>query len=247
MKNKFWNWTKNEETGERILRLDGVIHDWDWLDELLDDDDDALTTPKEFREELQASDGDIQLYITSPGGNIFAAAQIYAMLKEYNGGKITVKIPSFAASAATIISCAGDTVEISPLAVFMIHNPTLDYVFGEEKDMLKAADYLAEVKENVINAYEMKTKLSRQEIAKLMDDETYLNAKKAVELHFADKFMFAGNVKADEMTAEMYSHRQAVNSLVNRFKKLNPKSEKKVTDNRVDAKSLHNRLKLISH
>ena len=247
MKNKFWNWTKNEETGERILRLDGVIHDWDWLDELLDDDDDALTTPKEFREELQASDGDIQLYITSPGGNIFSAAEIYAMLKEYNGGKITVKIPGYAASAATIISCAGDTVEVSPLAVLCVHNPFLDWVSGEEKDMLKAAEYLAELKENIINAYEMKTKLPREKISEFMDDETYLNAKKAVELHFADKFMFEENQQGEEMTAEMYSQRQAVNSLVNRFKKLNPKSDKKVTDNRVDAKNLHNRLNLITH
>ena len=163
------------------------------------------------------------------------------------GGKIIVKIPSFAASAATISACVDDTVEISPLAVMCIHNPFLNWVSGEEKDMLKAAEYLSELKENIINAYEMKTKLSRQEISKLMDDETYLNAKKAVELHFADKFMFEENPQGEEMTAEMFSNRQVVNSLVNRFKKLNPKSEKKVTDNRVDAKSLHNRLKLISH
>ena len=119
------------------------------------------------------------------------------------GGKIIVKIPSFAASAATISACVDDTVEISPLAVMCIHNPFLNWVSGEEKDMLKAAEYLSELKENIINAYEMKTKLSREEISKLMDDETYLNAKKAVELHFADKFMFEENPQSEEMTAEM--------------------------------------------
>ena len=222
MKNKFWNWTRNEETGERILRLDGVIDDFKW------GDDDTLTTPKEFREELNSTTGDIVIYINSPGGNIFAAAEIYAMLKEYSGGKITVKIPAFAASAATMIACAGDTVEVSPLAVIMIHNPVLNWVEGEEKDMLKAAEYLADIKENVINAYEMKTKLSRQEISDLMDAETYLNAKKAVELNFADKFMFEENRQGEEMTAEMFSNKQAVNSLVNRFKKHLRQTQKKV-------------------
>lgn len=247
MKNKFWNWTKNEEIGERILRLDGVIHDWTWLDEWLDDEDGAINTPKEFRQELNSATGDIEIYINSPGGNVFSAAEIYTMLKEYSGGKITVKIPSFAASAATIIAMAGDTIEVSPLAVLCIHNPFLDWVTGEEKDMLKAAEYLAELKENIITAYEVKTKLSRQEISKLMDAETYMNAKKAVELHFADKIMFEENQQDEEMTAEMFSNRQAVNSLISRFKKLNPKPEKKVTDNRIDVKNLHNRLNLITH
>lgn len=233
MKNKFWNWSKNEETGERVLRLDGVIHDWTWFDEFFKDtEDDSLNTPKEFREELNAVTGDIELYINSPGGNIFSAAEIYAMLKEYNSGKITVKIPSFAASAATIIAMAGDTIEVSPLAVLCIHNPFLDWVSGEEKDMKQAAEYLADLKENIITAYELKTKLSRQEISDLMDAETYMNAQKAVELHFADKIMFEEN---EEMTAEMYSDRQVLNSLAKRFKKQFPKSEKKITNNKVSA------------
>ena len=129
MKTKFWSWSKNEDSDERILRLDGVIHDWTWFDEFLDDGE--INTPKEFREELNVMAGDIELYINSPGGNIFSAAEIYTMLKEYKGGKITVKIPSFAASAATIIAMAGDTIEVSPLAVLCIHNPFLDWVSGE--------------------------------------------------------------------------------------------------------------------
>ena len=233
MKNKFWNWSKNEETGERVLRLDGVIHDWTWFDEILDDGE--INTPKEFREELNSATGDIELYINSPGGNIFSAAEIYAMLKEYTGGKITVKIPSFAASAATIIAMAGDTIEVSPLAVLCIHNPFLDWVSGEEKDMKQAAVYLADLKENIITAYELKTKLSRQDISDLMDAETYMNAQKAVELHFADKIMFEENQQDEGITAEMYSNRQVLNSLANRLKKHFPKSEKKVTNNKVSA------------
>lgn len=230
MKNKFWSWSKNEN--ERILRLDGVIHDWTWFDEIFDEGE--LTTPKEFREELNSATGDIVLYINSVGGNIFSAAEIYTMLKEYQG-KITVKIPSFAASAATIIACAGDSVEVSPLAVLCIHNPFLDFVTGDEKEMLKAADYLADLKENVINAYEMKTKLSRQTISDLMDAETYMNAQKAVELHFADKIMFDDD-KVEQVQAQMYSSRQVVNSALNHFK-----------NRKIDAKNLYKRLDLIPH
>ena len=243
MKNKFWKWTKNltdDENKLRILRIDGVIDDWKW------DNDDNLTTPKEFREELQASDGDILIYITSPGGNIFAASEIYSMLKEYSGGKITVRIPSYAASAATIIACAGNTVEVSPLAILCVHNPYLDFVRGEEKDMIHAAEYLAEIKESVISAYELKTKLPRNKIAELMDAETYMNAKKAVELHFADKILFDDEkIEVEELTAEMYSSKQVVNSLLDRFKKHFP--QKKATENLVDAMNLQKRLKLITH
>lgn len=237
LKNKFWNWTRNEDTDERILRIDGVIDDWKFFE------DEEVTTPKDFRTELNSAAGNVILEINSPGGNIFSAAEIYTMLKEYSGGNITVKIPAYAASAATIIAMAGDSVEVSPLAIMCIHNPYLDWVFGEEKDMIHAAEYLAELKENIITAYEMKTKLSRQKISEMMDAETYMNAKKAVELHFADKIMFtAEEEKIEELSAEMYSSRQAVNSLLGRMKSFSKK-----TSNKLDAKNFHKRLDLIIH
>ena len=101
--------------------------------------------------------------------------------------------------------------------------------------MKQAAVYLADLKENIITAYELKTKLSRQDISDLMDAETYMNAQKAVELHFADKIMFEENQQDEGITAEMYSNRQVLNSLANRLKKHFPKSEKKVTNNKVSA------------
>lgn len=224
MQNKFWKWSKNETTGERTLRLDGVISDFKWFDE---EDEDGLTTPKEFRDELNSATGNIILEIYSPGGNYFAAAEIYQILKEYSGGKITAKINSYAASAATIIMCACDSVEVSPLAMLCIHNPFLGWVAGEEKDMIQAANYLAELKENVINVYEMKTGLSRKQIAELMDAETYMNAKKAVELHFADKIMVDDVQNENEIDLEpaMYSPKQNVTSMLKRLEKI--KVEKK--------------------
>lgn len=213
---KFWKWTKNLKDAEndlRILQIDGVIDYWRIYE------GDEVTIPQEFKEELNAGDGDILIYLNSPGGNTYAAAEIYSMLKEYTGGKITVRIVALAASAATLIAMAADTIEVSPLAFMCIHNPYLAGVTGEEKDMLAAAKYLAEVKENSINVYEQKTKLPRETISALMDDETYMNAKKAVELHFADKIIYEDDEKFEvgEMTAEMYSRKQEVNSLLKSF------------------------------
>ena len=139
---KFWNWIKNEEG--RTLYFDGYIAQDTWFDDDI--------TPKKFKEELFESDGDVIVWINSPGGDVFAASQIYNMLKEYKG-KVTVKIDGLAASAASVIAMAGDEVLMSPVAMLKIHNPST-LIWGEESDKLKAKEMLAEVKESIINAYE---------------------------------------------------------------------------------------------
>ena len=181
--NKFWNWKNRkvcndaeEETTERILELRGTIAEESWY---ADD-----VTPKMFKDELLSGSGDITVYICSPGGDCVAAAQIYNMLSEYPG-KVTVKIDAIAASAASVIAMAGDTVLMSPTGILMIHNPAT-IAFGDHNEMLKAIDMLAEVKESIINAYQLKTGLSRAKLSKLMEAETWMNANKAIELGFAD-------------------------------------------------------------
>ena len=177
---KFWNWIHNE-AGGRVLRLEGPIDDESfWGDEV---------TPKAFREELNAGTEDITVWINSPGGNVFAAAEIYTMLKDYKGS-ITVKIDAIAASAASVVAMAGDTVQMSPVAMLMIHDPST-VAMGNTKDMEKAIEVLNEVKESIINAYASKSGLSHARIANLMSNETWMNAKKAVELGFADEILFS--------------------------------------------------------
>ena len=172
---KFWNWIKNSDD-TRILRLEGPIDEESfWGDEI---------TPQMFRDELESGEGDVTVWINSPGGNVFAAAEIYTMLKDYKGS-ITVKIDAIAASAASVVAMAGDTVQMSPVAMLMIHDPST-VAMGNTKDMEKAIEVLTEVKESIINAYEIKSGLARTKISHMMDDETWLNAKKAVELGFAD-------------------------------------------------------------
>ena len=129
------------------------------------------------------------VWINSPGGNVFAAAGIYTMLKDYKGS-ITVKIDAIAASAASVVAMAGDTVQMSPVAMLMIYDPST-VAMGNTKDMEKAIEVLTEVKESIINAYAAKSGLSHARIANLMSNETWMNAKKAVELGFADEILFA--------------------------------------------------------
>ena len=176
---KFWNWIR-DEGGGRVLRLEGPIDSESfWGDEI---------TPQMFRDELYAEEGDITLWVNSPGGNVFAAAEIYTMIRDYPGN-VTVRIASIAASAASVVAMAGNVVQISPTGLIMVHDPST-IAMGNAKDMEKAISTLNEVKESIINAYAFKTGLTRSRISKLMSDETWLNAKKAVELGFADEILF---------------------------------------------------------
>ena len=137
-----------------------------------------------FRDELFAGDGPITIWVNSPGGDCTAASQIYSMLMDYKND-VTVKIDGIAASAASVIAMAGTKVLMSPTAMMMIHNPATG-AFGDHVDMEKAIKMLDEVKESIINAYEIKTGLSHAQLSHMMDDETWMNAKKAIELGFAD-------------------------------------------------------------
>lgn len=127
------------------------------------------------------------MWINSPGGDCVAAAQIYNMLTDYKGN-VTVKIDGIAASAASVIAMAGDTVLMSPVSMMMIHNPAT-MAFGDHAEMQKAIEMLAEVKESIINAYVIKTGQSRAKLSHLMDAETWMDANKAVELGFADDIL----------------------------------------------------------
>lgn len=187
---KFWNVVKNEETGTVEIRIEGPIQMeesfWAWLF------DEEEQTAKGLREEIRKTDGkDITVWINSNGGECIAASVIYTALKEHKG-KVTVKIDGSAISAASVIAMAGDEILMSPTSVMMIHNP-LTCAEGEVKDMEKAIEVLTEVKETIINAYAAKTGKPREEISRLMDDETWMGAKKAVDLGFADGILWDQN------------------------------------------------------
>lgn len=210
MKRKFWNWMRNE--GEpSVLVLNGEISDETWFGDEV--------TPKQFKADLDKCQGDIAVWINSPGGDVFAAAQIYNMLMDYPHN-VTVKIDGLAASAASVIAMAGTEVLMSPVAMMMIHNP-MTVAIGDSAEMQKAIAMLDEVKESIMNAYEIKTGLTRAKISHLMDAESWFNAKKAVELGFADKILFSDEAEetenAQDMEAVMFSRKAVTNSLLSKL------------------------------
>ena len=252
---KFWNWAEpaskveGASNNERALYLNGPIAEetW-WGDE---------QTPAAFKKELLAGNGPVTVWINSPGGDVFAAAQIYNMLMEYTGA-VTVKIDGIAASAASIIAMAGGEVLMSPVSMLMIHNPST-IAWGDSEEMLRAKALLDEVKESIINSYELKTGLSRTKLSHLMDNETWMNANKAVELGFADQILYTDKVEPDDDTEPkavfntkgvLFSRAAVTNSLLGKMPKpkaAEPEPPAPAKPAGTQADSLYHRLNLITH
>lgn len=232
---RFWNWARDETDPEvRTLYLEGAIAEESWLNDEV--------TPAAFKDELMAGKGPITVWINSPGGDCVAAAQIYNMLMDYPAD-VTVKIDGIAASAASVIAMAGTTVMMSPVSMLMIHNP-MTAAIGDSEEMRKAIALLDEVKESIINSYEIKTGLSRARLSHLMDNETWMSAKKAMELGFCDEIMFqpeAEQPPSMEIAAYTFSTRVIDKQLMNKL------LETTEHTNRVNASDLDARLALLRY
>ena len=214
MKRKFWNWIRNEDESvpdmERTLFLNGMISDETWYGDEV--------TPQLFKDELNVGNGNITVWINSPGGDCVAASQIYSMLMDYKGN-VTVKIDGIAASAASVIAMAGTKVLMSPMSMLMIHNP-MTVAMGDTAEMQKAIEMLGSVKDSIINAYEIKTGLSRAKLSHLMDAETWMDATKAMELGFADEIMTRSDSSEDvepPAVSMLYSKANVINSLMDKI------------------------------
>ena len=191
-----------------MLEIYGTIAEESWFE------DDV--TPQMFRDELFAGKGPVVIWLNSPGGDCIAASQIYSMLMDYPGD-VTIKIDGIAASAASVIAMAGTTVLMAPTALMMIHNP-MTMAFGDYEEMQKAMEMLDEVKESIINAYEIRTSLSRAKLSHLMDSETWMNANKAIELGFADDVL-KDDKRGSSNEAFAFSAKAAQVSLMNKLSK----------------------------
>ena len=207
-KKRFWEWKNQADEGsERVLELYGTIAETSWFD------DDV--TPQMFHDELFAGKGPVTVWLNSPGGDCIAASQIYTMLMDYKDD-VTVKIDGIAASAASVIAMAGTRVLMAPTALMMIHNP-MTMAYGNQADMEKAIEMLDEVKESIMNAYEIKTSLSRAKLSHLMDSETWMNANKAIELGFADDILKDSKKDAADIPAYAFSGKETETRLMNKL------------------------------
>ena len=198
-KKRFWNWKNSSSEDDplmpRELEIGGVIAEESWYD--------TDVEPKAFKDELNKGTGPVTVWINSPGGDCIAASCIYSALMDYPG-EITVKISGLAASAASVVAMAGNRVEMAATAMMMVHNPATS-VYGDHNEMKQAIKVLDEVKESIINAYEIKTNLPRDEISRLMENETWMNAKKAMELGFADGLLEDEKASEDNMLDDAFS------------------------------------------
>ena len=207
-KKRFWEWkNQSDEGSERVLELYGTIAETSWFD------DDV--TPQMFHDELFAGKGPVTVWLNSPGGDCIAASQIYTMLMDYQDD-VTIKIDGIAASAASVIAMAGTKVLMAPTALMMIHNP-MTMAYGNQADMEKAIEMLDEVKESIMNAYEIKTSLSRAKLSHLMDSETWMNANKAIELGFADDILKDSKKDAADIPAYAFSGKETETRLMNKL------------------------------
>ena len=187
--------------------------------------------------------GDITVWINSPGGDCVAAAQIYNMLMDYPHN-VTVKIDG--------IAMAGTKVLVSPVSMMMIHNP-MTVAMGDTAEMQKAIEMLGSVKDSIINAYEIKTGLSRAKLSHLMDAETWMDANKAVELGFADDVLARAEIPEDmepPAVSMLYSKAAVVNSLMDKIAAKCRTNPKKIEDSKPKGRSvdsLYERLNLLKN
>ena len=225
---RFWE-IKNDAGADAELLLYGAISDRSWSS------DDV--TPRLFAEELHALGGkSLTVRINSPGGDVFAAQSIYNQLRTY-GGRVTVRIDGLAASAATIVACAGDTVIMPTNALYMIHNPATVTV-GDAAEMRTAADVLDTVRETIVNVYQKRTgeHLTAEELTAMMDDETWMTAQEALAYGFVDQIdekssvtnrMKDGLLIVNTVSCDLgkFRHADKVRELLNRKDKVTPMGE----------------------
>ena len=208
---KFWNVMKNDEEKSAELILYGSIGSDEYWDDISD---------KAFKQDIENL-GDVEnitLHINSPGGSVFSAVAIANTLKNHKA-KITANIDGLAASAATIITSACDTVKMPKNALFMVHNP-ITFAYGNNQDMQKTLEMLNKVKNSIIETYLNKAKTDKETLSELMDNETWMSAEEAKEYGFIDEIL------DENVEKEVIENKLIINNMafdISRFKNFKEK------------------------
>jgi len=189
---KDWYAIKNHADGSAEIRIYDVIG-WPFIDA------DSFVSDLN---RIQSSD--ITVAINSPGGDVFDGTAIYNALKSHPA-KITTRVDGIAASMASIIALAGDTVEMASNAYYMIHNPW-SFSMGDHRDLRKDADLLARIGVTLGEMYVKKTGKSSKEIQSAMDDETWYIGKEAEEFGFVDETIGEADQVVAKFDTGIFSH-----------------------------------------
>ena len=211
---KFWNVMKNDEEKSAELILYGSIGSDEYWDDISD---------KAFKQDIEnlGNVENITLHINSPGGSVFSAVAIANTLKNHKA-KITANIDGLAASAATIITSACDTVKMPKNALFMVHNP-ITFAYGNNQDMQKTLEMLNKVKNSIIETYLNKAKTDKETLSELMDNETWMSAEEAKEYGFIDEIL------DENVEKEVIENKLIINNMafdISRFKNFKEKKNR---------------------
>lgn len=206
-------------TGDVVSNSTGELFDWFGLDAIY---------PKKVRQMLEdGTNEDVEITLTTNGGSVFAGQEIYDIVKSYQG-KTTVKVAGLVASIGTLITCAFDKVQISPVATFMIHNPTIADVSGDKSDMDKARQMLETVESTLLNAYSKKTGLDKEGLAELMEQETFMTAQEVVDYGFADELL-----ETESELQLVASFGTVNNSFIEKIKNLKEKEDRELAETKL--------------
>lgn len=182
-----WNLVKNDDKSAELM-LYGDIAESFWGDTI---------SAKEVTEYLADLDVEnIDVYINSNGGVVDTAIAINNALRRHKA-KVTVNIDGIAASAATLITCAGDIVRMPKNALFMIHNPST-IAMGDSEEMRKQADVLEKYKNSITETYLQKVNIDKEKLSELMDNESWLSAEEALEYGFIDEIIENADIQVVE-------------------------------------------------
>ena len=149
-------------------------------------DVDAAYT-RAFLEEADDTE-DIAVHINSPGGDLFEGQAIVSLLeswKRQTGRQVHVYIDALAASVASVIAMAGDTISISQNSMIMIHKPWVSNTSGSAPELRSLADLLDKTEDTLLSVYERRTDLDRESLRSMLAEETWFSAEEALEFGFA--------------------------------------------------------------
>ncbi len=247
----FWKFINSAESDSGLteLELNGVISEFSWFGDEV--------TPKKFKDELYAigKGGPVLLKVNSPGGDVIAASMMRSILTDYPG-PVTARVDGVAASAAVAVVMAAGRIKMMDSAYMMIHDPSV-VVFLAQLDietLTSLRDELKSIKDGIVPIYAERTGLSEDKLNHMMADETWMSAREAVELGFADEVITAGQKRPIENVAfvnclKNYAHvppalMQAMNS-VNQPQESEPSSRLLSAEDERMAECLRNRVNQI--
>ena len=226
---KFWNLKNDAEAPEDgVLDGDGeIVAESGWFTP------EGVCIARDFRKALKGVKN-VTVHINSPGGDVVAGAEIYSALREHrlNGeGRVKVIVTGIAASAASVIAMAGDEILMHPVAYMMIHNPWT-FAAGDAKELRKTAKVLDVISEGLINAYQTRTGKDREELKRMLENETWMSAGTCVEEGFADGIYGAESAAAASASRPtlMSAKAHGLQEILNRFRAEDPEKDPEEED-----------------